>query len=110
MKMESRFRNKTSSWNIPENSTFKYLFSYDVIIITERGNKRKEKHYCQNVNICHLNTYDLKKRHFFATDQIPHKPGNISPALLSLPAFAAKSLRPIRSRISNITTLIRDYR
>jgi len=76
MKMESRFRNKTFSSSIPENSTFKYSLSYDVTIITERDNKSKKKRHLKNVNICYYYTYVLKKRHFFATSQIRHKPGN----------------------------------
>ena len=71
MKKESRFRNKTFSSIIPENSTSNNLLSYDVIIITESGNKSKKNHVSQDVNTCMHNTYGLKIRYFFCDSSIP---------------------------------------
>ena len=44
------FHNKTFSSSTQENSTSNILFSYDVIIITERDNKSKKKRHTKNVS------------------------------------------------------------
>jgi len=107
MKMEAMFRNKTFSSSTQENIKFKYLFSYDVIIITESGNKSKKNHVSQGVSTCMYNTYGLKIRYFFfATHRSRHKHGNLIPTLISLLVLIAKAPRPIRRRISNIKMLI----
>ena len=50
MQMEARFRNKTFSSSTQEISRSNNLFSYDVIIITERGNKSKKKRNYETIN------------------------------------------------------------
>jgi len=50
MQMEAMFHNKTFSSSTQKNSTSNILFSYDVIIITERDNKSKKKRRPRSVS------------------------------------------------------------